>query len=52
MMRAFFCTGQGLRQDPINRIGRDHPRKTLVKPSVVVGQVLVIEAHEAEDGGV
>ena len=36
----------------MNRVSGNYPRETLVKTSVVVGKVFMVESHESQDGSV
>ena len=36
----------------MNRVSGNYPRETLIKTSVMVGEMLMVESHESQDGGV
>ena len=36
----------------MNRVSGNYPRETLIKTSVMVGKMFMVESHESQDGGV
>ena len=45
-----FCTVATLRQHALDGLCRHHARESLVEPTVVIRQVLMIQPHQVQDG--